>query len=66
MEQTDEAVEGEMILGRDRNTGIMKPFKGLLPMQFRRVKSQQRSLVERLTVRIEQPRRTTLARRDVF
>ena len=45
MEQSNEAVEGEMILRRDHDACIVEPFKGLLSVEFGRVEHHHRSML---------------------
>ena len=66
MEQSNQAVEGKMVLRRNHDACVVEPFNGLLSVEFGRVEHHHRSVRVRFAQRIEQPWRTTFARRDVF
>tara|TARA_B100000683_G_scaffold249761_1_gene264269 strand:+ start:4637 stop:4837 length:201 start_codon:yes stop_codon:yes gene_type:complete len=66
MEETDEAVEGQVVLGGHGNTGLVEAFKGALSMEFGGMKHHDRCVLRRFTQRLEQPRRETFPRWDVF
>ena len=55
-----------MMLRRNHGSGLVKSLNRLLPVEFRRVKQQQRSVFRGVEECIEQPRRTPFARRDVL
>ena len=55
-----------MMLRRNHGSGLVKSLNRLLPVEFRRVKQQQRGVIRGVEECIEQPRRTTFARRDVL
>ena len=54
------------MLRRNHGSGLVKSLNRLLPVEFRRVKQQQRGVIRGVEECIEQPRRTPFARRDVL
>ena len=66
MEETDEAVEGQVVLGGHGNAGLVEALKGALSMEFGGMKHHHRCVLRRFTQRLEQPRREPFPRWDVF
>tara|TARA_B100000035_G_C20727334_1_gene434005 strand:+ start:317 stop:517 length:201 start_codon:yes stop_codon:yes gene_type:complete len=66
MEETDEAVKGQVVLRGHGNTGLVKAFKGALSVEFSGMKDHHRCVLRRFTQRLEQPRRKAFPRWDVF
>lgn len=66
MEETNQTVEGQVVLRRNDHAGRMKAFKEMLAMQFSGVKHQEGSVFLGLAQGIEKPPRATFTRRDVL
>ena len=66
MEKADQSIQREVVLRRDHNPGLIESLERTLAMKFRRVKQDEGCVLGRVAKRMEQPRRNSLARGDVF